>query len=310
MVTERRPLAASAARGTARSRTRSSRRSTSPAAGCCSSGTASTTSRWQESYGPVGADWDYFHLNSIAVDSDENLLVSSRNTHTIYKIDRSGAIIWRLGGKHSDFAMGRGSGLRLAARRAPPARRHDHRLRQRRHPAVERLSRGLILDVDEQAMTATLLRQYTHPQILAGSQGNVQVLPNGNVFVGWGAVPHVSEFDRSGQLLFDALLGDEVRVLPRLPPAVDGPARRRPAIALAGRGARLTAYASWNGATDVAAWQLLAGRGRRAASGGGARARLRDRARTAAAAGPHFAVQALDAGGAPLGQSQTMTLTT
>ncbi|HEY7968210.1 MAG TPA: arylsulfotransferase family protein, partial [Solirubrobacteraceae bacterium] len=60
----------------------------------------------EESYWPLSADWDYVHLNSIGVDSDQNLLVSSRNTHTIYKIDRrSGAIIWRLGGKHSDFAI-------------------------------------------------------------------------------------------------------------------------------------------------------------------------------------------------------------
>ena len=60
----------------------------------------------EESYWPLSADWDYVHLNSIGVDRDENLLVSSRNTHTIYKLDRrSGAIMWRLGGKRSDFAI-------------------------------------------------------------------------------------------------------------------------------------------------------------------------------------------------------------
>jgi hypothetical protein len=59
-----------------------------------------------ESYWPLSSNWDYVHLNSIDVDRDSNLLVSSRNTHTIYKLDRrSGQIIWRLGGKHSDFQI-------------------------------------------------------------------------------------------------------------------------------------------------------------------------------------------------------------
>src|SRR6202044_2328424 len=72
-------------------------------------------------------------------------------------------------------------------------------------PAVEPRSRGLILALDEQAMRTSLLRQYTHPGILAGSQGSMQLLANGNVFVGWGEVPRVSEFTRSGSLVFDAV---------------------------------------------------------------------------------------------------------
>src|SRR5207244_12403356 len=46
--------------------------------------------------------YDYFHFNSIDELPDGNLLVSSRDTHTVYDIDRStGRIVWRLGGKHS-----------------------------------------------------------------------------------------------------------------------------------------------------------------------------------------------------------------
>ena len=128
-----RPARPSEAPRTARSRTRSSRRSTSRPGACCSSGTASTTSRSPSPTGRSGNDWDYVHLNSIGVDPDGNLLVSSRNTHTIYKIDRSsGQIIWRLGGKHSDFDARPRGGVRLAARRAAPARRLDQPLRQRR----------------------------------------------------------------------------------------------------------------------------------------------------------------------------------
>src|SRR5919112_183096 len=67
-----------------------------------------------ESYAPVSQDGrpglDYFHANSIEVDHDNNLLVSARQTFTVYKIDRNtGEIIWRLGGKKSDFEMGPGT---------------------------------------------------------------------------------------------------------------------------------------------------------------------------------------------------------
>jgi hypothetical protein len=45
-----------------------------------------------ESYWPTGKAWDYVHLNSVDVDADDgNLLVSSRNTHTLYKVDRARA---------------------------------------------------------------------------------------------------------------------------------------------------------------------------------------------------------------------------
>src|ERR671933_961242 len=54
--------------------------------------------------------YDYFHVNAVEEDTDGNLLVSARNTHAIYKLDRAtGRILWRLGGKRSDFAMGRGT---------------------------------------------------------------------------------------------------------------------------------------------------------------------------------------------------------
>jgi hypothetical protein len=217
----------------------------------------------EESYAPVTPDWDFFHVNSVSLDADGGLLVSGRSTHTVYKLDRSGAILWRLGGRRGDFQMRSGSAFAWQhdARRQP-----DGTLTvfdNGATPAVEPRSRGLILELDEDAMRASLLDQYTHTRVLAGSQGSVQLLANGNVFVGWGEAPRVSEFDRSGELLFDALLGERYQSYRafRLPwSAVPAEA---PALALAprghGAGRELVAYASWNGATGVHAWQLLAG---------------------------------------------------
>ena len=62
-----------------------------------------------ESYAPVPPDepYDYFHINAVNLDNDGNLLISGRATWTVYKVDRqTGQILWRLGGKHSDFSFG------------------------------------------------------------------------------------------------------------------------------------------------------------------------------------------------------------
>jgi hypothetical protein len=83
----------------------------------------------------------------------------------------------------------------------------------------------------------------------------MQLLPDGHWFVGWGARPYFTEYDASGErVLFDARFGykaDSYRAY-RFP--WHGQPGGRPALAVDGR----TAYVSWNGATDVFAWQLLA----------------------------------------------------
>lgn len=264
----------------------------------------------RESYAPVEANyWDFFHINSVDVDGDGNLLVSSRSTHTVYKLDRSGAILWRLGGKNSDFDMTSGSNFAWQhdARRQP-----DGTLTlfdNGATPAVEKLSRGLILDVDEQAMTATLLRQYTHPKVLSGSQGSMQLLPNGNVFIGWGEVPRVSEFERSGRLVFDAMLGKQYQSYRAFRLPWSGTPAEAPAIATVREGSEVIAYASWNGATGVHAWQLLAGTRPDGLSPlSSTRARAFESTLRGASSGPYFAVRALDASGTPLGQSQTVSV--
>jgi hypothetical protein len=64
----------------------------------------------EESYFPPPEDpaepFDYFHINSIEVDTDGNLIISARKTSATYKIDRkSGEVLWRLDGKRGDFEM-------------------------------------------------------------------------------------------------------------------------------------------------------------------------------------------------------------
>ena len=211
---------------------------------------------------------DYFHINSVDVDHDDNLLVSARETSAIYKIDRmSGEVIWRLGGKKSDFKLGPGTQF---------AFQHDARRQSdgtisifdngttvfhNGIPKAVEESRGLVLDLDEEEMTATLVRDYTHPdKLFADAAGNMQVLPNGNVFIGWGRALAFSEFSKDGELLFDARLPPEnesYRAF-RFPWNAD-PSDQLAAVAERASGDEIRVYASWNGATQVATWEVLAG---------------------------------------------------
>ena len=148
---------------------------------------------------------DYFHLNSIDVDHDDNLLISARETSTVYKIDRkSGEIKWRLGGKRSDFEMGEGTRFAFQhdARRLPDGTisifDNGSLVFENGTPKAVEESRGIVLGLDERKMKATLVREYTHPdKQYADAAGNMQVLPNGNVFVGWGRALAISSSART-----------------------------------------------------------------------------------------------------------------
>ena len=206
--------------------------------------------------------FDYFHINSIDPYPEGYLTISARRTSAVYKIDRAtGEVVWRLGGKKSDFDMGPGTQTTF---------QHDARRRRGNLITIfdnggtkDEQSRGIAVKVDEDAMTATLVGEYTHPdEFLADTQGNVQVLPDGNVFVGWGSEPFVSEFSHDGELLFDASFPPPVESYRAFRFPWKGEPQTRPAVvAESGDGDEVEVYVSWNGATEVATWQVLAGPG-------------------------------------------------
>jgi hypothetical protein len=257
-----------------------------------------------ESYEPVpkdGSEWDYFHLNAIDVDADGDLLVSARHTHAVYKISRKdGSVVWRLGGKQSDFALG--PGVRFAwqhdARRQPDGTLtlFDNAASRPREGAA---SRVLVLRLDERAHRATLVRSYEHrPPLLSTSQGNAQFLPGGHVLVGWGSNPYLTELAADGRTLLDLRFGagkvDSYRAY-RF--AWEGAPADRPAVA-AGGGAL---FVSWNGATRVTRWRALAGDVPVATvAKGGFETRI------PVARGRTYAVQALDPGGRVLAVSRAV----
>jgi hypothetical protein len=209
----------------------------------------------------TGHPLDYFHVNSIDLTADGNLLVSARNTWGVYKVSRkTGEVLWRLGGKRSDFEMGKGTVFAWQH----DARHHGNGLisvfDDGAAPQVEPQSRALVIKLDGTRSRATLVRSYTHHprRIVSKFMGNAQVLGNGNVVVGWGSEPYVTEFAPDGSILFDGRLprgGQNYRAF-RFP-WVGAPVLRPALLARRHAGIR-TVYASWNGATEVASWQLFA----------------------------------------------------
>jgi hypothetical protein len=224
-----------------------------------------------DSYQPVpsGASsarnaYDYFHINSIQLDDDGNLLISARNTWAVYKLDhRTGAVLWTLGGKHSSFRMGPGTGF---------AFEHDVRSVAPDDglitlfddgaglPAVHKQSRGLELALNVRHRTARLAAQWRHsPPLLAEFEGDIQQLADDDDLIGWGQQPYFTEYDPEGQSILDArFVGNTSSYRAYMFPWTATPAAP-PAIVASNSAQGTTLFASWNGATNVASWRVLAG---------------------------------------------------
>lgn len=263
-----------------------------------------------ESYQPLGTDggsapsaYDPYHLNAISADTADTLLLSARHTHTVYSLDRkTGEIRWRLGGKKSDFTVDQ-----LAAF----AWQHD----ARRQSATEismfdnhvntskGTSRGLVLTVDEAAKTARLKQEYADKNHVGYAMGSTQLLQNGNVLVGWGTQPYATEFTSDGTAVWEASgLGDTCyRVAKSI--WVGQPQADPDVAAVVDASGRLHVYASWNGATRVASWQVLSGASEDSLAAVATVPKNGFETTTAIDAAAHVQVVALDAQGVRLGAS-------
>jgi EmrB/QacA subfamily drug resistance transporter len=216
-----------------------------------------------------GFPWDAYHVNSISLAGKNTLLVSMRNTWAAYLVNtETGKIEWTLGGKRSSFTLGPGAAFQW---------QHDVSLLGKSevtlfddnccqitgagtYLAPNGPSRAIELRLNQTTRTASLVRQFTHGDSAAAYMGSIQVLPNGNVFVGWGELPYLSEYSASGKVLLDGTFpapdisyrATETEHWVGLPLTSPSAAARR-------RGGATTVYASWNGATQVRSWRVLAG---------------------------------------------------
>jgi Arylsulfotransferase (ASST) len=180
---------------------------------------------YRDSHNPLpgSADilWDWFHINAVHLDTDGNLLISSRYTWTLYKVNRqTGAIMWELGGKQSTFKLNAAPGQVLDRAGEIFAYQHDPEAigndeytvfddESDGTVALLPYSRVVTVKLDLASKAATLAKSVKQPEdLVATAEGNAQTTRNGDLFVGWGALPYISEFSPSGQLLFNAELPD------------------------------------------------------------------------------------------------------
>jgi EmrB/QacA subfamily drug resistance transporter len=275
----------------------------------------------EDSYASVptnGFPWDAYHVNSIALTGKGGLLVSMRNTWAAYLVSiDTGRIEWTLGGKKSSFTFGPGAAFQwqhdVAFGAGSTITMFDDHCCQLTGggtsvPATG-ASRGLVLNVDRSTRTATLLAQYTGGNKFETEyMGDTQPLAGGDTFVGWGSEPYFSEYGPSGQLLLEASFpGPDLSYREKLEPWVGLPLTV-PAGAARQGGSRTTVYASWNGATEVASWRVLAaGAGGKLTSVASALSSGFETAVPVAATYKSFEVEALDAKGRVIGASRPFT---
>jgi hypothetical protein len=166
---------------------------------------------------PSASDpWDWFHINAVHLDTDGNLLVSSRNTWTVYKVNRhTGSLLWELGGKQSSFTLKAAPGQALDSAGEIFAWQHDPEgLGHGLYTAFDDesggeypFSRAVTVQLNLLTHVATLVKSVNQPEgLVAGFVGNAQTTRNGDLFVSWGNTTYMSEYSRSGTLLFNAQL--------------------------------------------------------------------------------------------------------
>src|SRR5271170_144735 len=216
-----------------------------------------------------GFPWDAYHVNSIDLTGNGSFLVSMRDTWAAYLVNiSSGDIEWTLGGRDSSFKFGPGADFQwqhdveLGPGGSTVSLFDDHCCQLTgggTYVSATGPSRGLVLNLDQQTRVATLAAQYSAGNdVEAEYMGDTQRLANGNVFVGWGSEPYFSEFSHSGRLLFEGELPGPNQTYRATLQQWVGEPLTAPAGAARQSGGKTTVYASWNGATRLASWRVLA----------------------------------------------------
>ncbi|RSL86363.1 hypothetical protein CEP51_002854 [Fusarium floridanum] len=212
--------------------------------------------------------FDFFHINSVDKDESGDYIISSRYYCNVADINgKDGSVLWQLGGANSSFGD-------LSDGAASNFTWNHHAAWQGKnnltvfdngsngHQNSAKYSRGLMINLDIDAMTVSLEQEYISPQkMLSPSQGSVQVLPNGNVLIGWGHVPSFTEFSREGEVLCDTHIGpinfdvcSWVKNYRTFKYPWVGRPKTLPDVAM--RPKKNALFVSWNGATEVYSWLL------------------------------------------------------
>ncbi len=211
---------------------------------------------------PRSGPYDYFHLGSLQQLPNGDLLIAARNASAVYDVRfHSGRVAWRLGGRRSSFELG--PGVQLVAPEEAQMLPGERLAIYDGGAARGSAPRGVIVQLEPSAKTASLapggeLRADGGGPRNVG-EGGLQALPGGGSLVGWGGLPGFTEFGPEGAVVYEARFPhSEVGYRVRRAPWQGTPAAP-PNVVASTNATSTTVYASWNGATGVSAWRLLAG---------------------------------------------------
>ncbi|KAF7555880.1 hypothetical protein G7Z17_g1805 [Cylindrodendrum hubeiense] len=243
----------------------------------------------EDSYEWYKPNYDFFHLNSVQKDRDGNYLISSRHTHVIALIagkdaETPGAPIWILNGKRNQFQdISGGYALDFSWQHHARFRNDEGTeitLFDNHHPSNTpgatgcefACSKAMSLHLNFENMTVGLIASYEHPQSLqSGSMGSFQALDaegvdNGNLVVGWGSNPGVTEYTQDGKCVMDIQFGAfapgyKFGKTVSSYRAFKGNWIGRPTAGpdISTNWAAHKVYVSWNGATEVRSWGVYVG---------------------------------------------------
>ncbi len=254
--------------------------------------------------------FDFFHLNSVQVRHDGSLLLSARDTSALYVLNpATGQVAVQIGGKYGSLKRGKGTSTAFQHDAEELPNGNISVFDNGGSPRVHPQSRAIVVAVNPTAKTETLVSEYAHNKPLsADSQGNVQALEGGDMFVGWGAQPYFSEYTSTGKLVFDAHMPSKTQSYRGYRFQWSGTPTGSPAVAAgAGLKGTTTVYASWNGATTIASWRVLGGASSTGLTPVASAAKTGFETAVSVAGAPAYvAVQALDAAGNVLGTSPTI----
>jgi hypothetical protein len=217
--------------------------------------------------------FDFFHINSVDKNSEGDYIISGRYYNIACIDGNTGAVKWQLGGKHNDFKdLSNGAATNFTWNHHVTWYENDNGTQITLFDngatnliRTAKYSRGMLLDIDVEALTVRLVQEYISPLKLSSpSQGSMQVLPSSNVFVGWGHTAAWTEFSADGEVLCEthfepvwfANFGWAKSYRTFKSRWVGRPNTLPDRAMRASEGAL---YVSWNGATEVARWRLESG---------------------------------------------------
>jgi hypothetical protein len=272
---------------------------------------------------PSKGVWDPYHANSIDIQSagglpDGHVLLSLRDTWGIYDINHANKkkFVWKL-------INGKGSTYKLA-KAAKFQWQHDVHFVGKHELSIfddnccnlqpiqkaNGPARGLLLTL--KGKSATVAHQYKHANTnVILTMGSFRVIGPGHAFIGWGQAPYFSEYTKGGTMIYDAAMPKGDITYRALKSKWTGlPGTKAIGIAVKKVSGKAIVWASWNGATKVAKWKVLAGKTKgkvNKAAGTGTKTSFETEIH-ASNLGPYFKVEALDSHGHVLGTSKVTKL--